>query len=254
MKSAIADKMNLIESENDVEILYACESGSRAWGFDNPESDYDVRFIYRYNSLKDYLSLSKKPEVIELMDDDLDIVGWDIRKALLLHFNSNPNLREWTLSPIRYVDWKIEVFRNLPDFDRATLKYHYLNIAANNWKRLADGNAELTRRVVKMYMYNCRCILTWNLLDEGKNPPISIHELLDMSKGLEDGILGDIAELVAYYKGGCSGSPDLELVGRINRWMGENINVMRKDFPKKDKSRRLEDYDERLFEILNGSE
>ena len=74
--------MAKIEEDNNVTILYACESGSRAWGFDNVESDYDVRFIFKRNDLKEYLSISNQDDVIELMDGDLDMVGWDIKKAL----------------------------------------------------------------------------------------------------------------------------------------------------------------------------
>ena len=132
MKSQIISKLEKIESKKDITILYACESGSRAWGFDNEDSDYDVRFIYKMNSLKDYLSLSQKSEVIDIMDGDFDAVGWDIKKALLLHHKSNPNLREWIISPIKYIDFKIDVFVSLPDFDKAILQFHYTNIASNN--------------------------------------------------------------------------------------------------------------------------
>ena len=150
MKAQILNQLKAIEAENDVTVLYACESGSRAWGFDNSESDYDVRFIYKRNDVRDYLSLSERSEVIEMMDDDLDIVGWDIKKALYLHYRSNPNLREWTISPIVYVDWKMDIFKGLPDFDSATLKYHYLNIVKNNWRKLSEENLEITRRIIKM--------------------------------------------------------------------------------------------------------
>ena len=250
MKSQIASQLEKIEKENDVTILYACESGSRAWGFDNIESDYDVRFIYKRNNLKDYLSLSDKKDVIESMDNDLDIVGWDIKKALLLHYKSNPNLREWTISPITYVDFKTDIFRGLPDFDGAVLKFHYANIASNNWRRLSKIVLNLTKRDFKMYLYNCRCILTWMVLDEGNDPSINIFELLKQVNGLDDGIRDDILELIAYYKNSCQGNLDSKILNSINSWMDYHISLMMGDFPKKDDNRNFNDYDDRFFEIV----
>jgi hypothetical protein len=42
MKEVILQKLSEIEQSEDVKILYACESGSRAWGFASPDSDFDV--------------------------------------------------------------------------------------------------------------------------------------------------------------------------------------------------------------------
>ena len=46
MEEIIQQKLNEIESQEGVRILHCIESGSRAWGFASPDSDYDVRFIY----------------------------------------------------------------------------------------------------------------------------------------------------------------------------------------------------------------
>lgn len=250
MKSVILNQLRTIESENDVTILYACESGSRAWGFDNSQSDYDVRFIYKRNNVRDYVALSEKSDVIEAMDGDLDIVGWDIKKALCLHFRGNPNLREWTVSPVVYIDWKMDIFNGLPDFDDAVLKYHYQSIARNNWKRLADESLELTKRDIKMYLYNCRCILVWMVIDEGFDPSINIFELLEQVRNLDLGIRSDIEYLISYYKGNCESNLDLDALKRINQWMGDNLAIMSSDFPKKAGKRDLRVYDEKFFEIV----
>lgn len=250
MFGEIVRRLKKIEKENDIAILYACESGSRAWGFDNDESDWDVRFIYKRNNLQEYLTLSDTPEVIEYMGDKLDFVGWDIKKALMLHYTNNPNLREWLLSPIKYIDWQEDLFRGQPDFDRATLKYHYTNIAASNWKKLCQDDLEITRRVIKMFMYNCRCVLTWKVLDNAGNPQINIFDLLKQVDGLDEDIGNDINTLIAYYKNNCRDSPDLEVIGNIKQWMRPNLAVMRKDFPKKDKSKDLKEYDKRFFEAI----
>lgn len=250
MYGEIIEILERIVSENDITIIYACESGSRAWGFDNVESDWDVRFIYKRNNPQDYLTLSEFPEVIELMDDKFDIVGWDIKKALNLHYSNNPTLREWLISPIRYIDFNEDVFKDLPDFDRATLKYHYTNIAKNNWKKLSQDDLDLTKRVIKMFMYNCRCVLTWIVLDKGENPSINIFDLLKQVNDLDDDIYEDICSLIGYYKNNCQDELDLEIIYNIKQWMGSNLEIMRHDFPKKDNSKNLEIYNQRFFDVI----
>lgn len=252
MKGEIIERLCEIELENNITILYACESGSRAWGFDNAESDYDVRFIFMHNDLKDYLKLSNASEVIDFIDGDLDIVGWDIRKALILHFKSNPNLREWTVSPVVYIGWKMDLFNGLPDFDPSTLKHHYLSIAFNNWKKLSNPDLEITKRTIKMYMYNCRCLLTWMAIDEGTNPSINIFDLLDEVRGLDESIHDDIVSLIDYYKANCTGSPDGDLVKRINVWMAESLKIMRGDSPEKGSGHDMSMYDEKFFKIITN--
>ena len=249
MKSQIISELERIEKENDVSILYACESGSRAWGFNHENSDYDVRFIYKRNSQRDYVTLSQKSDVIEVMKDDFDIVGWDIKKALYLHYRSNPNLREWTLSPIVYIDWKEDIFKGLPDFDNSILKFHYTNIATSNWKSLKD-NPEISKKTVKMYLYNCRSVLVWMIVNEGENPLINIFDLLNQAKTLDEGIKNDILSLVDCYKNGRIDSIDSLAIERINQWMGISIEFMRNDFPKKQERPDLKIYDDRLFEII----
>ena len=98
----IVEHLTKIEEEYDVIVLQAIESGSRAWGFPSPDSDYDVRFIYAHP--KDwYLQLSEERDVIELpINDELDIAGWDLRKALNLANKGNAVVQEWMISPIVY--------------------------------------------------------------------------------------------------------------------------------------------------------
>lgn len=105
----IQSKLFEIEAKENVRILHCVESGSRAWGFASPDSDYDVRFIY-VRPKDYYLRLEKTRDVIEWqLDETLDINGWDVQKALRLLHNSNPTLFEWNASPIIYRttdDWK----------------------------------------------------------------------------------------------------------------------------------------------------
>ena len=59
MKDIILRELKKIEEQENVKIIMAIESGSRAWGFASPDSDYDVRFIY-VRKEEDYLKLEKK--------------------------------------------------------------------------------------------------------------------------------------------------------------------------------------------------
>jgi uncharacterized protein len=102
MNQDINQQLTTIEQTQNVRILYACESGSRAWGFASPDSDYDVRFIY-LQPRANYLSIYDRRDVIDLpVNAVLDINGWDIRKTLQLFYKSNGALYEWLQSPIVY--------------------------------------------------------------------------------------------------------------------------------------------------------
>ncbi len=114
MREIIIEKLNEIEEKENVTILYAAESGSRAWGFASSDSDYDVRFIYLRREA-DYLRLDQTSDVIQWqLDDVLDISGWDLKKTLQLLYKSNPTIFEWCSSPIVYMkkDTIIPFFRN----------------------------------------------------------------------------------------------------------------------------------------------
>ena len=129
----IISRLREIEGENTVKILYACESGSRAWGFPSSDSDYDVRFVY-IRSVESYLSVQKSRDVIEYPEiGKLDISGWDLQKALLLLRKSNPPLLEWLGSPIVYLEgYSIAAqMRELAaQYYSATASvYHYLHMA-----------------------------------------------------------------------------------------------------------------------------
>lgn len=178
MKDKIVKKLKEIELKYDIEILLAVESGSRAWGFASPDSDYDIRFIYKHKT-EHYLSLWDKKEVIEFMtDEDLDGSGWDIAKALKLLSKSNAPLLEWLHSPIVY--YKNEQFVSLIKpiaeacFSPMGSLYHYLGTTKNFMEVCADDNVKL-----KSYFYALRTALAgkW-IIDNNSFPPVLFSELL----------------------------------------------------------------------------
>lgn len=178
MKTKILEKLNEIEEKRGIEILLAVESGSRAWGFASPDSDYDIRFIYRHE--KDwYLSPWDKDETIEFMtEDDLDGSGWDLRKTFHLLLKSNAALLSWFYSPIIYVkNEKIhELFKPLVDqcFSPIAVSYHYLSMSKKYLEVCRSNEVKL-----KSYFYCLRTALTgkW-ILERGTVPPVLFSELL----------------------------------------------------------------------------
>jgi predicted nucleotidyltransferase len=178
--SLITEKLNDVERAEQARVLYAVESGSRAWGFASPDSDYDVRFIYA-RPAAEYLRLDERRDVIEYeLNDVLDINGWDIRKALRLFCKSNPTLFEWLGSPIVYRTTEaFESIRGLIGeyYQRKHAFCHYRSMAKKNYRsNFKDG--EPVR--LKAYFYVIRPILAagW-ILQNGTPPPVAFAELAD---------------------------------------------------------------------------
>lgn len=168
IKEIIETRLREIENHQEVKILYAVESGSRAWGFPSTDSDYDVRFIY-VNRPQWYLAvdLERKRDVIEFaVDNDLDITGWDLRKALQLLYKSNPPLLEWFSSPIIY--WtdtaRISPLQELAShyFSPSVCMHHYRRIAQQEYKKYAESG----KRQLKKYFYALRCVLAYNWVQQ----------------------------------------------------------------------------------------
>ena len=194
MKELIREKLNEIERRENIKILHCIESGSRAWGFASPDSDYDVRFIY-VRPKDFYLRLDKTRDVIEWqLDETLDINGWDIKKALQLLYKSNPTLFEWNSSPIIYKttkEWEsISKIINNYFVARAGL-YHYLSTAKSNYREYLKG--EMVR--LKKYFYVLRPLLAckW-ILAEGTPPPMLFKTLMD--KYLDKDVKPDVMKLL----------------------------------------------------------
>ncbi len=178
MREQVMDHLRAIEVEHQVTILFACESGSRGWGFASPDSDYDVRFIYVHR-LPWYLTVAPGRDVIELpISGDLDINGWDLRKALGLLRESNPTLLEWLRSPIVYRE-ETEVmarFRALAEqvFSNAKGWHHHASMAKKNFREHLQ--ADTVR--YKKYLYVLRPLLAarWIRAQPGV-PPMRFAEL-----------------------------------------------------------------------------
>ncbi len=220
MKETILAKLDEIEARESIKILHCIESGSRAWGFASPDSDYDVRFIY-VRPKEFYLRLDKTRDVIEWqLDEILDINGWDIKKALTLLHSSNPTLFEWNSSPIVYrttEKWQqLSAVINQYFLAKPGL-YHYLSTAKRNYREhLMNETVKL-----KKYFYVLRPLLAckW-ILAEGTPPPMLFRTL--MNKYLDDEIRDDIQRLLDIKMN----TPEIgkgKRLERVNDYLARNI-------------------------------
>ncbi len=192
MENRIQRQLEYIEQHYGVSILLACETGSRAWGFPSPDSDYDVRFIYMH-PLDWYLSIDDQKDTIEYMQGELDLVGWDIRKCLRLFRKSNAAMFERIQSPIIYRKQgplAAALQRLAPDYfsGRAGL-HHYMSMAFKYYKVCA-GEEKVK---LKSYFYMLRTALASLWIVENRSiPPLAFQELLVLvaEQDLRDKISG----------------------------------------------------------------
>lgn len=192
----IDERLSSIESDHGVRIPWAIESGSRAWGFASPDSDYDCRFFF-VGPKSSYAGLWPSRDVIETpLEGLLDVNGWDLRKAVRLAVAGNATVGEWLRSP-----W---VYRGDPDFrddlldlvgavtDPVRLRRHYLHVGRSQWAR-AGEDAGVVR--LKRVFYAIRPAVTLHWLDHHAGvPPMNLDELLAEAP-VPDDVRAEVAEL-----------------------------------------------------------
>jgi predicted nucleotidyltransferase len=178
--AAIDARLDAILRDEHVAIPLAIESGSRAWGFASPDSDYDCRFLY-VRRRRDYLALWPRRDVIETpLDGLLDVNGWDVAKALRLIVKGNAVAIEWLRSPI--------VYRGDPCFRDALLAFadahaplplirrHYLHLGMQQWQRAeVEGEVAIKRL---FYILRPAAVLRWMRHHPGATPPMYFPTLV----------------------------------------------------------------------------
>lgn len=187
-------------TDHDVTIPWAIESGSRAWGFPSPDSDYDCRFFY-VHSRHAYLSPWRPRDVIETpLTDVLDVNGWDLIKAVQLAVKGNATVAEWLHSPL--------VYAGVPAFAEAlltlvhevtdvhTIRRHYLHVGRTAWSRSeADDQGKVPLKKV-FYSLRPAAVLRWLRQHESAVPPMHLPSLLDQAPP-PDGVREVVDQLIA---------------------------------------------------------
>jgi uncharacterized protein len=178
MRNEVIRRLNIIEQEHGIKILFACESGSRGWEFPSIDSDFDVRFIY-VQPVKNYLSIIQRDDHLDFdISSELDISGWDLKKVLRLTRKSNTTPLEWLQSPIFYRNdttfrddlWKI----SQGYYNQCSNIHHYLGIAKGALATVANED-EIK---IKKLFYVLRPLLAakW-CLEKNNISPMNIGRL-----------------------------------------------------------------------------
>ena len=178
-----------LEHERNIKIIFACESGSRAWGFASRNSDFDVRFVY-VRPARSYFRPTLGRDVIDSNDlpartDDLDFSGWDLLKTLALAAKSNPQVVEWINSPILYYAYSpfVEELRSImAEFNPRAMMHHYSSMAKRTWFEKLRNVGETVP--YKKYLYVIRPALACFSLEANPTvmPPTDFNELLERVK------------------------------------------------------------------------
>lgn len=180
MIKRINDKLAILEKDQHIKILYAVESGSRAWGFESKDSDWDVRFLYIHRP-EWYLSIDNKRDNMDFMyPDGLDLAGWELQKTLKLFRKSNPSLLEWLRSPMVYLEQysTAEKLRRLTEnyLNHKACLYHYLHMAEGNYREYLQGDMVN----VKKYFYVLRPVLACKWIEQRRTAvPMEFEKLVE---------------------------------------------------------------------------
>lgn len=225
MKDRILEKLKQVEKEKNVEILFAVESGSRAWGFVSPDSDYDVRFVYRKKK-EEYLSLWESKDTIGFMtEDDLDGSGWDLKKATTLLAKSNASLLGWLFSPIVYIDngGTLNAMKALAsdNFIPVSAFYHYHSMNKGFYEQLIMENGEMN---LKAFFYAARTSFCANwVLRFGSIPPVEFLKLYTLFDEESAELLNALIDEKGLTKESGKAKIDPRLIELIERIVIENM-------------------------------
>ncbi|MBL7977522.1 MAG: nucleotidyltransferase domain-containing protein [Bacteroidetes Order II. Incertae sedis bacterium] len=180
MNHEISNALRQLEAEHHIRILYAVESGSRAWGFASPDSDWDVRFLYIHRTKK-YLCIDPFKDSIEkMLSNGLDLAGWELKKTLRLFRKSNPPLLEWLSSPLIYEEngslaSKLRLLSKHFFSPKSTLR-HYFHMAEGNFRSYLQKPFVAQKR----YFYVLRPLLACDwIVSKQDMPPIEFEVLLN---------------------------------------------------------------------------
>ena len=277
VRATLMARLRELEARHDVTVIYACESGSRGWGFASPDSDYDVRFIY-VNRLAWYLTVLPGRDVIEQpisaecrhpapeyrchppsgsqppwggpAPAELDISGWDLRKALGLLLQSNPVLIEWLRSPIVYHEDAAAMarFRELAErgFSPVRGYHHYVAMARKNFRGYLQG--EEVR--YKKYLYVLRPLLAarW-IREQGGVPPMRFAELAQASV-LEPALIDEINRLLDVKMRAGEAATSARWPG-LHRFIEEELALAEANAPREHQKTETGELDAYLFSCVS---
>lgn len=264
----VTEILKELETKHEINIIYAVEAGSRAWGLESDDSDYDMRFVFIYKNPKKYISLKPLKETIDGFSEDrlYDWQGWDITKALRLLHQMNPGMAEWLFSPIIYYqdkskfDFQENARKLLLGQKRITpLLHHYRSMAKANYKTHIQNEKNVK---IKKYLYVIRPagMFEWLLKcrKQENNDLIEIDfnkVLVDLKEHLNQECFESILNVIEIKRQ----SNEMDLKPRIeciDKWIenilnntNDQIKALEAEQPVE--KAELDEYDDLLHSILN---
>ena len=236
VETLIQMKIKEIEIQENVKVLHAIESGSRAWGFASPDSDYDVRFVY-VHPMEYYLELQSKKDFIDWeLNETLDINGWDLSKALQYFHKSNATLFEWSNSPVVYYtspEWKQIKEMSEKFFSCKSAMYHYYGTANKNYiEYLTDDMVKY-----KKYFYVLRPILACKWIEKKSCPPPVLFQTL-VDEVLEDNMKTTVDNLIKI-KMQMGEAEKEKRIDRLNEYINDNLIYFKQKVDKMEDDRNI---------------
>jgi predicted nucleotidyltransferase len=240
INDTVISRLNEIEKEEGIQILFACESGSRAWGFASADSDFDIRFVFK-RPLRGYMVLQDPPDTLEYpIKDNLDFSGWDIKQFLLHLYKSNGVMFEWLQSPVKYWDSRgfcATLSNVMNDYfnPRSTIN-HYLGLTK---RTLLDfGESEGVK--LKKYFYVLRPLMAARWVHGRKCiPPMDFASLLSASEFTES-VLSKIADLQRL-KAQCLESQLIPRLTDLEAFVHSELDFIESHLPEKIPGRDISD-------------
>lgn len=206
----IESKLQEIEKKHNVKIIYANESGSKAWGSDSKGSDFDVRFIY-ISPKYEYQNTGKRDHIQSELNEDYDLYGYDLNKVIGMIKKSNYTPLQWLNSPIKYRT--SEVSDSLTDLankhsDSSLLALSCLNLMKANYKKYTKDD-EINPKIALLVL---QLFLTAEyLIEKNAPPPQTFQELFDFGLKNNARIYNIAQDLLKMKKE----HPEITKIGRI---------------------------------------
>jgi uncharacterized protein len=185
-EAEIITRLRSIEHEHRVRIPLAVESGSRAWGFPSPDSDYDCRFIY-VPHIDDELSLFQRRDVIETpLTPVFDVNGWELRKAFKLMLKGNAVVLEWLTSPITYfgdAGFKADLLAfGSKVYRREVLAHHHLAMLRSQQARFFSDPSSVPLKKLFYVLRSAMALRVLRLGSENSLLPMQIQRLIALAQ------------------------------------------------------------------------
>lgn len=238
MIAEIQKELAALETTLNIKILYAVESGSRAWGFASTNSDWDVRFIYVHR-LDWYLRIDEPKDNYEkILPNDIDLAGWELKKALKLFHKSNPPLLEWLNSPLVYMEQGATAtrLRELMSsyFNPTSCLHHYLHMAEGNYRDYLQKDMVRTKK----YFYVLRPVLACDWIYRTNTmAPMAFSTLVETQ--VQDPAIIEIIQTLLGQKTSGEELGEGPRIDRLNQFLEERMRFHQDLVKKKGKSERL---------------